>query len=66
MAEQGKRNPLKRAKDRKQGRLLLDAVAEAMPHYPLDDDFEATLPGELAPHFVRWTEQRREPNSPAW
>jgi hypothetical protein len=66
MADQGKRNPLKRAKDRKQGMLLLDAVAEAMPHYPLDDAFEAMLPGELAPHFVRWVEQRREPGPPGW
>ena len=46
--------------------LLLDAVAEAMPHYPVDEAFEATLPGELAPHFVRRAEQRGEPDSPAW
>lgn len=36
MSEQAKRNPLKRPKDRKQGLALLDAVVEAMPHYPLD------------------------------
>ena len=27
------------------GPALLDAVAEAMPHYPLGDEFEAILPG---------------------
>lgn len=66
MAEQAKRNPLKRNKDRRQGMLLLDAVAEAMPHYPLDDAFEAMLPGELAPFFVRWAEQRDAAQPPRW
>lgn len=66
MADQAKRNPLKRGKDRRQGMLLLDAVAEAMPHYPLDHAFEAMLPGELAPHFLHWAEHRGEPRPPAW
>lgn len=61
MSEQPKRNPLKRRKDFKQAMLLLDATAEAMPHYPLDDAFEATLPGELAPCYVRWDSQRSAP-----
>src|SRR3546814_3207892 len=60
MSEQSKRHPLKRGKDLKQALLLLDAIAEAMPHYPLDDAFEARLPGELAPYYVRWAEQRSE------
>jgi hypothetical protein len=51
------RHPLKRPKDRKQGLALLDAIAEAMPHYPLDDSFVAGLPPELAPHFAQWREQ---------
>lgn len=66
MSEQSKRHPLKRGKDMKQALLLLDAVAEAMPHYPLDEAFEAMLPGELAPYYLRWTEQRPDPRSPRW
>jgi len=48
MADKPQRNALKRPKDRRQGMLLLDAVAEAMPHYPLDESFEVQLPGELS------------------
>lgn len=66
MAQQAKRNPLKRRKDEQQGTLLLNAVSEAMPHYPLDAAFEATLPGELAPHFVRWVDQRPQKRAPSW
>jgi hypothetical protein len=54
MAEQAKRNALKRPKDRKQGIMLLDAVKRFMPQYPLNDDFEATLPGDLSPLFDQW------------
>jgi hypothetical protein len=54
MADQSKRNPLKRPKDLKQGMALLDAVAAAMPHYPLDQSFEAELPATLAPHYLAW------------
>jgi len=66
MAEQPKRNPLKRRKDQRQGGLLLDAIKEAMPHYPLDAAFEAMLPGELAPLFARWVEQSGAAPPPAW
>ncbi|WP_304560207.1 GSU2403 family nucleotidyltransferase fold protein [Sphingomonas immobilis] len=66
MAEQKKRNPQKRPKDHKQGMLLLDAVAEAMPQYPLDAGFEAQLPGELAPFFAAWSAQRPPPVLPSW
>jgi hypothetical protein len=66
MSQQAKRNPLKRRKDQRQGRLLLNAVAEAMPHYPLDAAFEASLPGDLAPYFVEWLEQRADPVAPGW
>lgn len=54
MSEQAKRNPLKRPKDRKQGLALLDAVVEAMPHYPLDGAFEATIPPDLQAIFENW------------
>jgi hypothetical protein len=51
------RDVLKTPKDAKQGALLLDAVRERMPHYPLDDAFREELPAELVPHFDRWREQ---------
>lgn len=35
MADKPQRNALKRPKDRRQGLLLLGAIADAMPHYPL-------------------------------
>ena len=66
MSGQAKRNPLKRAKDLKQGMLLLDAVDEAMPHYPLDEEFAAALPDELAPYYLSWSEQRRAAPPPSW
>ncbi|MDB5714591.1 MAG: hypothetical protein JWO15_1988 [Sphingomonadales bacterium] len=66
MSEQAKRNPLKRRKDRTQGLLLLDAVDEAMPHYPLDTAFQETLPGDLMPYFVQWQEGRAETARPHW
>lgn len=54
LADKPTRNPLKRGKDRKQGKALLDAVVEAMPQYPLDAAFEKSLPPELLPHWVAW------------
>lgn len=58
MSEKPERNPLKKPKDHKQGLALLDAVALAMPHYPLDDAFVSELPVELLSHFERWTKDR--------
>ncbi len=66
IAAQAKRNPLKRPKDRKQGLALLDAVVEAMPHYPLDAAFEAELPGELVPHYQNWRNQAGQAPSADW
>lgn len=57
MAAQAKRNPLKRPKDSQQGLALLDAVAQAMPHYPLDDAFVQSIPPELIGHFEQWRSQ---------
>ena len=54
LGAQAKRNPLKRGKDRTQGTALLTAVAEAMPHYPLDEAFVAALPAELLPQWQEW------------
>jgi hypothetical protein len=57
MAEQSKRNRLKRPKDLRQGTALLDAIRQAMPQFPLDATFEASLPGELAPYFDAWRQR---------
>ena len=54
LAEKSSRNPLKKLKDAKQGALLLGAIRERMPHFPLDDEFRTGLPNELTPHFDRW------------
>jgi hypothetical protein len=59
LGAQAKRNPLKRRKDRVQGAALLDAVAEAMPHYSLDHEFVKSLPGELLPYWEEWAKARR-------
>src|SRR3546814_2590152 len=59
MSQQLKRNPQKRPKDRAQGLALLDAVAVSMPHYPLDDCFEAALPPELRAIYNEWTRDRK-------
>ena len=56
MSEKPTRDPLKKPKDRKQGLALLDAVSQAMPHYPLDEGFIRALPAELRSHFERWGE----------
>lgn len=58
LGAQAKRNPLKRRKDTIQGTAILDAVAEAMPHYPLDDTFSGALPQELLPYWGAWKKQR--------
>ncbi len=66
MSAQGKRNPLKRAKDRKQGLAILDAVDLAMPHYPLDDPFEAALPDDLRPYLAQWQSLRPTSGQTDW
>ncbi len=58
LAHKPARNPLKRRKDREQGLGVLDAVAETMPHYPLDSEFERSIPGELAPAWSEWRASR--------
>jgi hypothetical protein len=58
LADKPTRNPLKREKDRKQGLAVLDAVSEAMPHYPLDEAFAAAIPAELQPMWAVWLNAR--------
>ncbi|NIJ09194.1 hypothetical protein FHS31_002826 [Sphingomonas vulcanisoli] len=66
MAEQAKRDPLKRNKDRIQGRELLDAVWLAMPHYPLDAAFEDDIPVELEAAYRAWHARRPDRAAPNW
>lgn len=57
LSQQNKRNPLKRGKDFAQGNAVLNAVREAMPHYPLGQEFEIFIPDELVPFWVAWKER---------
>ncbi|MGB7655664.1 MAG: GSU2403 family nucleotidyltransferase fold protein [Novosphingobium sp.] len=57
LGAQAKRNPLKRRKDTVQGMALLDAVAEAMPHYPLGEAFASSLPQDLMPYWQSWQQR---------
>ncbi len=58
LGAQTKRNPLKRRKDTVQGAALLNAVAEAMPHYSLGHEFVQSLPDELVPYWEEWAKAR--------
>lgn len=66
MSRQAKRNALKRRKDERQGMAVLNAVAVAMPQYPLDGDFECALPVELQQIYADWAEQRPPPATVKW
>ncbi|HST37460.1 MAG TPA: GSU2403 family nucleotidyltransferase fold protein [Allosphingosinicella sp.] len=66
LARQPKRNPLKRDKDLKQGMEVLDAVHLAMPQYPLDAEFERSIPEALDAVFGMWKRRRPERPSPEW
>jgi hypothetical protein len=66
LADKPGRNPLKVPKDRKQGLALLEAIALAMPRFPLDDAFLAALPAELEkylPEVEKSIEQSQKLNS---
>lgn len=58
LSAQAKRNSLKRHKDRRQGLALLDTIAEAMPQYPLDREFMASIPPDLLPFWREWQDHR--------
>ena len=47
LSQKPRRQSAKRPKDQAQGLLLLRAVLEAMPNYPIDDEFVAETPPEL-------------------
>ena len=57
LGAQAKRNPLKRRKDTVQGTAMLDAISEAMPHYPMDDEFVASLPSDLMTYWEEWAKR---------
>jgi hypothetical protein len=52
------RTTLKIGKDERQGMLVMNLVAEHMPHFPLDNTFRAELPDILLPHLERWEATR--------
>ncbi len=58
MGHKPKRNALKRPKDLKQGAALLAVIEQSMPHYPLNREFEARLPEDLAPIYADWRKAR--------
>jgi CBS domain-containing protein len=66
LAGQPKRNPLKRSKDRRQGLALLDVVRTAMPQFPLDGAFEASLPPELVGLYADWQARPSATDSANW
>lgn len=51
LSKQPTRPTIKRTKDKRQGETLLKTVREQMPHYPLDEEFVASLPGPLLEEF---------------
>jgi hypothetical protein len=61
LSKQEKRNPAKRHKDARQASKLLDMVEARMLQFPLDEEFEASLPMELVPHFAAWKASDRPP-----
>jgi hypothetical protein len=54
LGRQPKRTALKRNKDLKQGAILLSAVREAMPQFPLDKALERALPKPLIEPYRDW------------
>jgi len=66
MSGQAKRDALKRPKDFKQGQALLDATWVAMPQYPLDEAFEASLPEALLPLYADWKARSKIPSARNW
>jgi hypothetical protein len=68
LAEQPKRNPLKRDKDASQGLALLDAIEQEMPQFGMDKKFEREIPAELDPYYRRWKAERKSsgPKSYGW
>jgi hypothetical protein len=59
LAKKPERNPTKKAKDQRQGEVLLDACRFFFrDSHPLNIDFVLSLPEELQPYFNGWCESR--------
>ena len=56
LAEKPTRSALKRPKDHHQGNLVLDAVRDHMPQFPVSEDFFEALPAPLKKHYKAWAE----------
>ena len=54
MSTSDRRDPKKKEKDLTQGVEVLNLVSNEMPHYPLDEHFEAELPDVLKTIFQKW------------
>lgn len=52
LAEKPERNPRKKGKDRQQAEALWAAIKMHMPLYPVDDQFAAEVPNDLAETFI--------------
>ena len=62
LSQKPQRNAVKKPKDQAQGLLLLRAVIEAMPNYPIDGEFVDSLSPELKPFLragVEWAKANR-------
>lgn len=55
---------LKRSKDISQAEALLTLIEEKMPHYPMDDNFIASLPEDLIKHWKKWLAKNTFQSSP--
>jgi hypothetical protein len=59
LAEKPGRSALKKPKDRRQGKALMDACAQGtLPRHPIDEEFERSLPDALRPVFDQWMANR--------
>jgi hypothetical protein len=61
LSEKPSRSALKKPKDRRQGKALMDACAQGtLPRHPINGGFEASLPEALRPFFEQWAAKRVE------
>lgn len=64
LADQPDREPLKRSKDREQGKVLARAVVASMPHYPVNDAFRDEVPPELKQYLPEFPQMIRPAGLP--
>lgn len=68
LAEREDRDPQKKIRDGQQGRVVLALVAAKLPQYPLDAQFQRSLPGALRPMIEAARVGRARPGrgTPDW